>query len=295
MGDAKILRVKALTLAAWLVVTLGASGCANESAPESSPPTPRDRLADELAATLCEGARPCCGELGYGEPTDSCRSSMRNAVMASIIAAEDQLRELVPEEHDACLAAFVAAIAEAPSCDYLPAPLELETRCPTIFTPIPEGTGGPGDACAGIFECASPAEAGTRDCVADSGSGRCVWYVDRAQGEACAPSGGTVPVCPEGLACVPAAEGDPVCGAIPSVGDACVLVEGGCAEGYVCEENATGDLKCAPEILAGESCFGRPGACAPGLFCNVASNCQPLPDPCASGDCPALILQNVCR
>lgn len=274
-------------------------GCSSESEPEVRPPTPRDRLADELAITLCEGAAPCCDELGYDAPTESCQSSMRNAVMASIIAAEDQLRELVPEEHDACVAAFQAAIEAAPTCDHLPAPLELEVRCPTLFTPIPEGAGKPGDACTGIYDCASPTDPGTRACLADGeASGRCVWFVDRAEGETCSPEAGSIPVCPEGLSCVPGAGATPVCGVTPGLGDACVPAQPGftaCTEGHVCEESAPGVLTCQPEILKGESCAGRPTACATGLFCNAFDNCQSLVDPCAAGDCPVLILQNVCR
>lgn len=273
------------------------AGCTGESAPEVTPGTPRDRLADALALTLCEGAQPCCDELGYGEPTDACQGSMRNAVMASIIAAEDQLRELIPEEHDGCIAVFRSAIETAPTCDDLPAPFELEVRCPSLFSPIPEGEGQPGDGCAGTFDCASPTEPGTRVCLSDGETGgRCVWFVDRVEGAPCTPEAGSIPVCPEGLTCVPDAQGAPVCGAVPGLGESCVLgVTAPCTEGHVCEETQPGEHTCQPELLKGESCVGRPSSCASGLFCNQAFNCQSLVDPCASGDCPALILQNVCR
>ncbi len=271
-------------------------GCTGESATEITPPTARDRLADDLAATLCEGAASCCTDHGYDAPGDSCRSAMRNAVMASIISAEDQARELVPEAHEGCIDAFEAAIEAAPSCDYLPAPLELEVRCPTMFTPIPEGTGQPGDACAGTHECASPTEAGTRDCVdVGNGTSRCVWFVDRAAGQPCTPQGGTIPVCAEGLTCRPDGGGMEVCATPPGPGQACVEGRGTCVEGYVCAPNPAEDLVCVAEIPLGEACDAQPTACARGLFCNVEGTCNLLPDPCATGDCPTLILQNVCR
>jgi hypothetical protein len=274
-----------------------AAGCSTESEYEVLPPGPRDLLADELAATICNGAANCCTDLGFDQPGDSCRSSMRNAVMASIITAEDQLRELVPSEHDSCIAAFQAAIDGAASCDHLPAPLELEGRCPTIFTPIPEGAGQPGDPCTGTFDCASPTEPGERACIqVTATTSACAWLVDRAVGEPCTPSGGTIPVCPEGLTCAPPdATGTPVCAEVPGPNQYCLEGKDTCVEGYVCVEDTAHALRCFKEIGLGEDCSQRPKGCADGLYCAVDSTCKMLPDPCASGDCPTLVLQNVCR
>jgi len=100
----------------------------------------RDALADELGAILCEGASSCCAALGHGAPGEDCRSSMRNAVMMSVIEAEQDERSLVPERLDACLEAFEAAIESAAECSLLPAPGELSSRCPDLFTPAPQAT-----------------------------------------------------------------------------------------------------------------------------------------------------------
>jgi len=278
-----------------VLAVLGAACGGDETETVVTPPTSRDLFADDLASTLCQGAAPCCSELGYDQPTDDCRSSVRNAVMATIITTEDQQRELVPAEHEACITAFEAAIAAAPTCNDLPAPFEIETHCPTLFTPAPEGLGQPGDACAGVYECASPPSAGVRECVKVPSGSVCVWYLDRAAGEDCTSASSQVAVCPEGLTCTPAGSGPPICGSPPMLNAACLLGDETCVDGHVCEAGDTGDLTCQPEIGAGESCYGRPDACEKGTFCNVAFNCTPLPDPCASGECPALILQNVCR
>jgi hypothetical protein len=120
------------------VATLGLFiACDGEGASTSgeAPATARDMLAADLGAIICDGASSCCASFAYDAPGQACRSSMRNAVMISIIEAEDARRELLPDRIDGCLRAFEDAIATAPSCDALPAPAELLLRCPDLFTP----------------------------------------------------------------------------------------------------------------------------------------------------------------
>lgn len=106
-----------------------------DSTSGEAPVTARDALAAELGAIICGGASSCCASFAYDAPGEACRTSMRNAVMISIIEAEDEGRELLPDRIDGCLYVFEDAIATAPSCDALPAPAELLLRCPDLFTP----------------------------------------------------------------------------------------------------------------------------------------------------------------
>ena len=121
------------------VALLLAAGCAEETDSEGveDHASARDTLADELGAILCEGASGCCESLGHADPGETCRSSMRNAVMLSVIEAEHEERALIPALIDQCLAAFEEAIASAAECSALPAPGELALRCPDLFTPAP--------------------------------------------------------------------------------------------------------------------------------------------------------------
>ncbi len=271
--------------------------CEGESTQEVTPGTARDTLAEGLAEAMCDGAATCCTQLGFGAPGDACRTSMRNAVMQAIIAAEDEARELRAEHTDACVAAFRAAMAETADCDELPSPFDLTARCPDVFSPAPEGPGAPGDACAAVHECSSPSEPGERACVALTAGSVCVWFVERSEGQPCAPAGGVIPQCGEALGCVPSAPGvEPQCGPPAQPGAACLPGPRACVSAHACSADLQGARTCVPEIPTAQDCSERPDACVKGDYCDALDLvCTPLPDPCADGDCPTLIMKNVCR
>jgi hypothetical protein len=133
---------KARSFATLVAIALMA-GCAGETETgesEDAHASARDTLADELGALICTGSSSCCTSLGYGRPGETCRMSMRNAVMIGVIEAEDADRELIPDRIDPCLASFETAIEAAEDCASLPAPGELLLRCPDLFTPAPTPT-----------------------------------------------------------------------------------------------------------------------------------------------------------
>jgi hypothetical protein len=237
---------------------LAVNGCGN---PEVYKEEPRDLAADAIAEALCEKVTPCCQSLGYGAPSDTCVSGMRNEVMLAIIAAENDRRDVRPEAIDACVERFEAAISDAAACPDVPGPADLLVLCPDLMTPIPEGTRQPGDSCSGTYDCASPSEPGERDCVAEMpGSGTCYWFLSRALGAGCDAEPGKIVECAVGLSCVPTPRGQAVCEAPPGYGDPCVLGDDTCQEGLQCADYGAGVFKCDvmmpeqnsfPDALAG--------------------------------------------
>jgi hypothetical protein len=305
-------RARALrTIVPWLGAAFGLwCGCQEPAPSDPVALTERDELAADLAVTICESAGPCCAGMGLGEPGESCRTKMRNAVMLAIILAEDEQRELRPGQSAFCVATYRDMAAQSADCKALPTPSALTTLCPDLFTPIPEGALAPGEPCHGTFECASPAdETSARVCVKIPGAtvGTCTWFVPVEEGAVCAHELGLERVCPEGLKCAPRADEAPVgsgsvartetmrCGVAAGLEEPCVYPDS-CGEGLVCTAYAAEVPICVASLLPGDDCFQMPDACARGSLCDVVtSKCASFPEPCAEEGCSELIMEHVCK
>ncbi|MBL9020707.1 MAG: hypothetical protein JNL21_00850 [Myxococcales bacterium] len=275
-----------------LVLALGAWGCLG-SDPELLSQTPRNEAADALAEAICRGAESCCTALEQDKPSEVCRSTARNDIMKAIIFAEGERREVVADAIDACVAAFEAASETAPTCIDLPSAADLDALCPDLFSAIPEGKKAPGERCEGTFDCASPSLPGQRGCVpADGSIPICVWYLDRALGESCAPSPTEIPRCAADLACAPDSRNNLVCAEAPGSGAACTLGDGTCATGLSCEETSPGIGVCQPWLVVDASCGPMvSGSCEPGASC-VSGRCQKIAQPAQSS---GSALAELCR
>ena len=277
--------------AAFTAASALAAGCLGD--PEILKPQPRDVAADAIGAVVCEGAETCCRDTGRATPGDDCFTAVRNAAMIAIIAAEDQGREIRPEAIDTCVVSFEGAIAASELCTQLPGPAQLPDLCPDLFTAIPEGPRLPGEVCTATLECASPPEAGSRECaIAGNGTGTCIWRLQRMTGDPCAADPGVVTSCSEGLTCVPSANG-PTCGPLPGSGGACLPGGIACQEGLSCIAGEGLAYECRVAPGSKGKCSG-PASCPMGTFCD-AGTCRSPNGSCAGSVCPTIELDGVCR
>ncbi len=268
-----------------------AAGCLGDA--EILKPRPRDIAADAIGAVVCEGAATCCRETGRDVPGEDCVTAVRNVVMRLIIEAEDDGREVRAEAIDACVESFEAAIDSAPACTFLPGPAQVPTLCPGLFTAIAEGPRLPGEVCSGTDDCASPPEAGSRECaLTGDGDGTCIWRLERMTGAPCADDPGIVSSCAVGLTCVPSATG-PTCGPHPGSGGACLPGPQACREGLACVAGEGLSYTCKVSAGASGKCLG-PASCPMGTFCD-AGTCRAANGTCAGSVCPTIELESVCR
>lgn len=268
-------------------------GCGEETG-TTEPVDEVHQFAVAVAGHVCEKAAPCCEQFGLPEITDECHREMRNEVYISFIHAEGDGRVIDLAEDAKCIARF----EEAMTCDELPFPFELVDVCPELFSEIPEGAHAPGDACEGIYDCASPAD-GKRFCLVDVGGveSTCVWLVPMVEGDECSPGNGIYGDCGDELVC--GLSEDPnapyLCRAPLEPGDAC-FSEGSCVDGYVCLMHEDGAY-CEEALGLGEACIDTPDLCSFPNVCDVVKGvCASLPvvQSCQDAICSSELIE-VCQ
>lgn len=276
-------------------VALVAAACTEEDTePEPIVLSDRDVFAKELAQTLCQGATACCSDRALDPPTDNCTTELRNEVFVQLLRADKEHREVQLDDEHRCLDAYEAAL-EASSCDDLPHPVELPSRCPHIFGDPPDGALEPGKACDQDFECKAP-ENGTRMCFKSelTGPGLCTWFIPTD--EACTVSGSIIEQCPEGQGCSPDERGLLMCGPPRALDEPCGD-QASCGSGMRCSALDGDDFKtCVQARVEHEPCDDRHDACEEPLFCSAEKTCEKLPIvvQCEDGGC-ATQLDTYCQ
>lgn len=264
---------------------VGAACAEEEPEPEPIVLSDRDVFAKELAQTLCEGARTCCSDRALDPPSENCTTELRNEVFVQLLRADTEHREVLLDDEHLCLDTYAAAV-EASSCDDLPHPVELRTRCPHLFAEPPDGALEPGEACTQDYECKAP-ETGSRVCwkLELTGPGTCTWFVPATEG--CTVSGNVIEQCPEGQGCAPDEELALTCGPPRALNEPCGD-QASCGPGLRCSALDGDDTKtCVQARVEHEPCGDRHDACEEPLFCSAADTCEKLPIviQCEDGGC----------
>lgn len=262
------------------------SACEDEDTePDPIVLSDRDVFAKELAQALCQGATTCCADRALNPPSDGCTTELRNEVFVQLLRADKEHREVFLDDEHRCLDAYEAAL-EASTCDDLPHPVELPSRCPHIFGEPPDGELDPGSMCEQDYECKAP-ESGVRRCFKTelSGPGTCTWFIPAD--EECTVAGSIIEQCPEGEGCSPDEREVLVCGAPRALNEPCGD-QASCSVGLRCSALDGDDFTtCVQARIEHEPCDDRHDSCEEPLFCSSAGTCEKLPiiAQCEDGGC----------
>ncbi|HEU4406990.1 MAG TPA: hypothetical protein VFS43_17105 [Polyangiaceae bacterium] len=293
-------RLAALALA---LLPAGASpGCSVDS--DGRGPATAAQFVTQYESTLCDLVAACCDSRALPLDRGACRGSARATLPEALF--DEAKYDYDPGSAAACLRALASPLSPcAPFGEGSFGPgSDFERACGRVFRP--RGSAGPGELCAGTWQCAAPAEPDAlATCTINDRAGgygrtcEVIAYGGEAgpcdTGAAPRPDArpGVTRACQAGLYCA----GDGTCQApSPGAGQPCERgAEGACGGGTFCN----GQSACEAPRAPGSPCDDAPDACDGAGYCDLASkSCLPrraAGAPCArQAECEGACAGGVC-
>ena len=271
------------------------SACAGKIGTNDTP-VAEGELASELAQSICEGLRDCCGRGAFSYDREGCVAATKAQVQTQL---DGQKSKNTTYDASTARKCVQKGGEDARACTYpdMSGSALLSSWCNAVYV----GTKKPSEACERHSDC-EPSAAGIVFCeplLTESGAApsQCRVHTPALRGAACGfrPDGGWSPVTSEcvtssatlychrtsatcqprievgeacdadgGNTCVPGARcSDGICVSGLAAGAPCTALQT-CGAGLFCEGVHAGAGTCAARKSAGQACTKGDGACADG-------------------------------